>query len=79
MKTINHAKYLSTSKIAKLIDINEKWLRQHRGEIFKEGVHYHFPFGFNDCRWNVDAMLTWVESSSNHSNEAEKVLNSLCA
>ena len=79
MKNILNAKYLSTSKIAKMIDINEKWLREHRGNVFQEGVHYHFPFGFKDCRWNVSAMLEWVETSTNHSDEANRILNSLCA
>ena len=79
MTNILQAKYLSTSKIAKMIDINEKWLREHRGDVFQEGVHYHFPFGFNDCRWNVSAMLKWVETSTNHSSEADRILNSLCA
>jgi len=79
MKNTLQIQYLSTSKIAKLIDINEKWLREHRGDIFQEGIHYHFPLGFNDCRWNVSAMLEWIETSTNHSSEADRILNSLCA
>jgi hypothetical protein len=71
-------KYLSTGKMAKLIDINEKWLREHKGTIFKNGVHYHYPNGFNNCRWNVEAMLLWVENS-NTSSEADAVLKTLCA
>lgn len=72
-------KYLSTSKMANLLDINAKWLRQHRGDVFKEGVHYHYPNGFNDCRWNVKAMFEWVENSNSSSSKADDVLNSLCA
>ena len=72
-------RYLSTSKIANLLDINAKWLREHRGDIFQEGVHYHYPKGFRDCRWNVQAMLEWMENSNCYSDEADKVLQSLCA
>ena len=71
------AKYLSTSKIAKILDINERWLREHRGSIFIEGIHYHFPAGFKNCRWNVSAMLSWVETSS-HSSEVDNIITSLC-
>jgi len=72
--------YLSTSKMAKMIDINERWLRANRGAIFQEGIHYHFPLGFNDCRWNVSAMLNWVENSSNVvSDVTNEILNSICA
>jgi hypothetical protein len=71
------SQYLSTSKIAKILDINEKWLREHRGSIFIEGVHYHFPQGFSHCRWNVPAMLKWIETS-NHLSEVESILTSLC-
>jgi len=72
------AKYLSTSKIAKILDINERWLREHRGSIFIEGIHYHFPLGFNNCRWNVSAMLEWVESSTSHSTEVDNIISSIC-
>lgn len=72
--------YLSTSKISKMIDIHEKWLRTHRGTIFHEGVHFHYPHGFNDCRWNVSAMLNWVENSSLESSSiTDEILNSICA
>ena len=71
--------YLSTSKIANILDISERWLREHRGDVFKEGVHYHYPNGFNDCRWNLNAMREWMEYSTETSEEAEKMLNSLCA
>ncbi len=74
-----YSKYLSTSKMSTLIDINAKWLREHRGEIFTEGVHYHFPYGFNDCRWNILAMIKWVENSNSFSNKADEVLKSLSA
>ena len=70
------SQYLSTSKMAKLLDINEKWLREHRRSIFQEGIHYHFPAGFKNCRWNVSAMLSWIETSNN-STEAARVLSSL--
>ena len=72
-------KYLSTSKLSKLLDINVKWLNQHKGSIFQEGIHYHYPNGFNDCRWNVQAMTQWVENSNTTSTIANEVLNSLCA
>jgi len=72
--------YLSTSKISKLIDINEKWLREHRETVFREGIHFHYPHGFNDCRWNVSAMLDWVENSSSESSDiTNEILNSICA
>jgi len=71
--------YLSTSKISKLIDINEKWLREHRGAVFHEGIHFHYPYGFKDCRWNVSAMLNWIEKSSqNSSTITDEILNSIC-
>jgi hypothetical protein len=72
-------KYLSTSKLSKLIDINERWLREHRGYVFVEGIHYHYPNGFNNCRWNVRAMLEWVENSNKKTDVADDVLKSLCA
>ena len=73
-------KYLSTSKMSNMIDINDKWLREHRGTIFQEGVHFHYPNGFKDCRWNVSAMLDWIENSSNEfSGVADEIINSLCA
>ena len=72
------SQYLSTSKMAKLLDINERWLREHRGSIFQEGIHYHFPVGFKNCRWNVSAMFDWIESSTSHSSEVENILTSLC-
>jgi len=71
------AKYLSTAKMAELLDINSRWLREHRGNIFQEGVHYHFPYGFSNCRWNVSAMLEWVETSS-HSTEVDNIISSIC-
>jgi len=75
-----YSKYLSTSKISKIIDINEKWLREKQGEIFKEGIHYHYPDGFHHCRWNVNAMLDWVENSSIETSKiANDILNSLSA
>lgn len=76
---MNEPKYLSTSKISKLIDVNERWLREHRGAVFKEGVHYHFPNGFNDCRWNVKAMIEWVETPTDEDTRTQDILNSLCA
>lgn len=76
---INSA-YLSTSKMSKVIDIHEKWLREHQGTIFKEGIHYHYPHGFKNCRWNVSAMLDWVENSSQESSSiTNEILNSICA
>lgn len=71
-------KYLSTSKMSKMIDINEKWLREHQGTLFQEGVHYHYPNGFKNCRWKVSAMLEWVENQNEKSNIANKILNSIC-
>lgn len=73
-------KYLSTSKISRMIDINEKWLREHRRTVFEEGIHFHYPNGFKNCRWNVSAMLDWVENSSNESLDiTNDILNSICA
>jgi len=69
--------FLSTSKMAKLLDINEKWLREHQRSIFIEGVHYHRPLGFSHCRWNVSSMLSWIETSS-HSSEVDNILTSIC-
>ena len=72
--------YLSTSKMSKLIDINEKWLRKNRKSIFQEGIHFHYPKGFKNCRWNVSAMLDWVENSSNElSSVTDEIINSICA
>lgn len=63
-----------------MLDINQKWLREHRGSIFKEGIHYHYPYGFNDCRWNVTTMLEWMENSSIQTSElSEQILRTLCA
>jgi len=72
-------KYLSTSKLSNILDINAKWLREHRGTVFKEGTHYHIPSGFSDCRWNVKAMIEWMENSNTDTTVADEVLNSLCA
>ena len=72
--------YLSTSKMSKIIDIHEKWLREHQGIIFQEGIHFHYPEGFKNCRWNVSAMLNWVENSSQESSSiTNEILNSICA
>jgi len=72
--------YLTTSKISVLLDINPRWLRQHKGDIFKEGIHYHYPDGFHDCRWNVNAMFDWVENSATETSKiANDILNSLSA
>lgn len=74
------ATYLSTSKMSKTIDINERWLREHRGTVFQEGIHYHYPYGFKDCRWNVSAMLNWIENSSTESScITNDILNSICS
>lgn len=72
------SKYLSTSKMANLLDINSKWLRQHCDDIFQEGIHFHRPLGFADCRWNVEAMIAWVEGSYNTSQDAAEILEAVC-
>ena len=72
------SQYLSTAKMAKILDINPRWLREHRGDIFQEGMHYYFPLGFNDCRWKVSVMLEWIESSKSHSTEVDNIITSLC-
>lgn len=77
--TTQTIKYMSTSKISQLLDINEKWLREHRGDIFLEGIHYHYPEGFHDCRWNVEAMVNWMENSKNYCAEADEVFQSICS
>jgi len=75
-----NSKYLSTKKISQMLDINERWLREHRDTIFIKGIHFHYPNGFNDCRWNVAAMIDWIENSSNAtSNIANDILSTLCA
>jgi len=77
--TNSNAKYLSTAKMASILDINAKWLREHRGSIFIEGVHYHFPNGFNDCRWNVKHMCLWIETPSETNTVADEILKTLAA
>ncbi|QFR49400.1 hypothetical protein FJR48_06535 [Sulfurimonas lithotrophica] len=72
------SKYLSTSKISRMVDINERWLREHQGTIFKEGVHYYYPNGFKNCRWNVSAMIEWIENPNEESNIADEILSNIC-
>lgn len=71
--------YLATAKISQMLDINENWLREQRGIIFKEGIHFHYPDGFNDTRWNIAGMQAWMENKDSSNTEADEVLKTLCA
>jgi len=73
--------YVSTSQIAKVVGIGEKWLREHKRDIFVVGIHYHYPRGFKDTRWSIASMIEWVEGreANSENDEVNSILDSLSA
>jgi len=54
--------YLRTGKMASLIGRSSRWLKEQKGVLFKQGIHYHQPKGEREPFWDVEKMDEWVRS-----------------
>ena len=65
-------RFLSTGKMAKHIGVNDKFLKENKGVLFKENIHFFVPDGRSHPLWDVEKMVEWVMGKDSDVDEILK-------
>jgi len=56
--------FVSTGTLlSKVIEGNEKFLAESKGDLFIDGVHFAIPKGRKYTLWNVEKMREWARTT----------------
>jgi hypothetical protein len=67
---------MRTGQMAEFLGRSKDWLKQRKGTVFKEGVHYYQKPGDSEPFWDVGAMVEWVRNGD-RSEAAKEVLETV--
>ena len=54
-------RYLKTPEAAEYLSVSESFLKDNKGLIFEEKVHYYQPDDVRMLRWDIYALDGWMQ------------------
>ncbi len=70
-------RYLKLEEASEYLSVSESFLKQRKGTIFKENIHFFSPSGEKIVRWDRFKLDEWIQTSSidvNSDNLVNKLL-----